>query len=57
MTFFTYIFYIFRRIITDRNSLIISRLLIVYVKMCNFTVFGIRKMCIFASENNIKMCK
>lgn len=55
--FFTYILYIFRRIITDRSSLIVSRLFIICVKMCNFIVFGIRKMCIFAPENNIKMCK
>ena len=56
MTFFTYILYIFR-IISNRNSLIIRSLFIIRVKMCNFIVFGIRKMCIFASENNIKMCK
>ena len=55
--FFTYILYISRMIISNRNSLIIRSLFIIRIKMCNFTVFDIRKMCIFASENNIKMCK
>lgn len=55
--FFTYILYIFRRIITNRNGLIIRSLFIICVKMCIFITFSIRKMCIFASENNIKMCK
>lgn len=55
--FFTYILYIFRRIISYGNNLIIRSLFIICVKMCNFIVFNIRKMCIFASENNIKMCK
>lgn len=55
--FFTYILYIFRLIISYRNSLIIRSLFIIRIKMCNFTVFDIRKMCIFAPENNIKMCK
>ena len=44
MTFFTYILYIFRRIITDRNRLIISRLFIICVKMCNLIVFVIRRI-------------
>ena len=56
MTFFTYILYIFR-LISHRNGLIIRSLFIICVKMCNFIVFDIRKMCIFAPENNIKMCK
>lgn len=55
--FFTYILYIFRLIISYRNSLIIRSLFVICTKMCNFIVFGIRKMCIFAPENNIKMCK
>ena len=55
--FFTYILYIFRLIISYRNGLIIRSLFIICVKMCDFIVFGIIKMCIFASENNIKMCK
>ena len=57
MTFFTYIFYIFRRIISNRNSLIIRSLFVVCVKMCNIIMFDIGKMCIFAPGNNIKMCK
>ena len=57
MTFFTYILYIFRLIISYRNGLIIRGLFVICVKMCNFVVFGIRKMCIFAPENNTKMCK
>lgn len=55
--FFTYILYIFRLIISYRNGLIIRSLFIIRIKMCNFIVFGTRKMCIFAPENNIKMCK
>lgn len=55
--FFTYIFYIFRRIIGYGNNLIIRSLFIVRIEMCNFIVFGIIKMCIFAPENNTKMCK
>lgn len=54
---FTYILYVFRMIISNRNSLIIMDLFVVCVKMCNFIMFDIRKMCIFAPENNIKMCK
>ena len=55
--FFNFILYIFRRIISNRNRLIIRSLFVICVKMCNFIVLDIRKMCIFASENNIKMCK
>lgn len=55
--FFTYILYIFRLIISYRNGLIIRSLFIICVKMCNFIVLDIGKMCIFVSENNIKMCK
>lgn len=44
-------------IISNRNSLIIRRLFVIFIKMCIFIVFSIRKMCIFASKNNIKMCK
>ena len=44
-------------IISNGNSLIISDLFVVCVKMCNFIMFDIGKMCIFAPENNIKMCK
>ena len=54
MTFFTYILYIFRRIISNRNSLIIRSLFIICVKMCNLIVFNIRKMCIFASSKRNK---
>ena len=55
--FFTYILYIFWLIISYRNCLIIRGLSIVCIKMCIFIVFGVRKMCIFAPENNIKICK
>ena len=55
--FSTYILYIFRRIISYGNNLIIRSLFIIRKKMCNFIVLGIRKMCIFAPENNIKLCK
>ena len=44
-------------IISHRNDLIIRSLFTICIKMCNFIVFSIRKMCNFASKNNIKMCK
>ena len=48
--FFTYNMYVFRMIISNGNNLIIRNLFIIHIKMCNFVVFGIRKMCIFALE-------
>ena len=46
MTFLTYILYISRMIISQRNGLIIRRLFVICIKMCFFMVFSIGKMCI-----------